>query len=76
MCVHSREMCGCVWREHVCMYGGEMMYVCRMCVHVCGGERESVCVWWGNVCVCRMCVGLYGGEMYRCVCVCVCTAEK
>jgi len=56
MCVHSREMCGCVWREHGCMYGGEMMYVCRMCVHVCVGERESVCVWWGNVCVCVECV--------------------
>ena len=69
MCVHSREMCGCVWREHVCMYGGEMMYVCRMCVHVCGGERESVCVWWGNVCVC-----IAGKHVCTCVegvCVCV-----
>jgi len=65
MCVHSREMCGCVWREHGCMYGGEMMYVCRMCVHVCTAGK---CV---GVCVECVCVHVRGRER-KCVCVHVC----
>ena len=71
MCVCAQRGDGWgVWGECVCVNGGEAMYVCRMCVRACVGERESVCVcmcvYGGEMCVCRMCVGVCGGTIYMC----------